>query len=213
MVGVWGGMMVEVMAGTLFGRHWNKNNSINGGSNGNLNHMMTSSSSSSSVIFNRTNLTPRLIPKKGISLHPIFHLLLTGILPFSSILIELHLIFHSLFSYRYYYSFGYLFYSFFILSFAVSSISIISTYFILNNEDHRWQWRSFGSGASISIYVFFYSIYFYIYQTNMSGFLQFVLYFGDVAIISFLLAVLCGSLSFFAANFFVHRIYNLWKSE
>ena len=45
-------------------------------------------------------------------------------------------------------------------------------YFLLNSEDYRWQWTSFLSAASTSLYVYLYALYYYLVKTNMSGFYQ-----------------------------------------
>lgn len=48
-------------------------------------------------------------------------------------------------------------------------VTIVSTYFLLNTEDYRWQWMSFLSSASTAGYVYVYSIYYFLVKTRMSG--------------------------------------------
>ena len=156
---------------------------------------------------------PRLVPPKPWFLSSFTNYLICGILPFASIFIELYFLYTALWHYKYYYVFGYLFLSFLILILVVASVSVISTYFLLNNEDHSWQWRSLITGSSVAFYVFVYSVYYYYNRTSMKGFLQFVEYFGDVSMITITLAILCSSISFYASHLFVRRIYQGLKSE
>ena len=51
-------------------------------------------------------------------------------------------------------------------------MSIVGTYVLLNAENYHWRWVTFGSGASIGIYRFLYCMYFYLYKTEMNGFVQ-----------------------------------------
>ncbi len=45
-------------------------------------------------------------------------------------------------------------------------VTIVSTYFLLNSEDYRWQWVSFLSSASTAFYVFLYSVYYFMAKVN-----------------------------------------------
>ena len=51
-------------------------------------------------------------------------------------------------------------------------VSIVGTYLLLNAENYHWWWTSFCSGASIGLYLFIYCIYFYVFKTQMNGYVQ-----------------------------------------
>ena len=53
-----------------------------------------------------------------------------------------------------------------ILLIVTACVTIVSTYFLLNAEDYRWRWCSFLSGASVSLYVYIYSFYYFIFKTK-----------------------------------------------
>jgi transmembrane 9 superfamily protein 3 len=72
-------------------------------------------------------------------------------------------------------------------------VTIVSTYFLLNAEDYRWQWTSFLSGGSTALYVYAYAIYYYAFKTRMSGVLQTAYFFGYMAVFCFILFLLCGT--------------------
>ncbi|TGZ72250.1 hypothetical protein CRM22_002209 [Opisthorchis felineus] len=114
----------------------------------------------------RINSVPRPIPEKKWFMEPGFLILVTGMLPFGSIFIELYFIFTSFWAYKIYFVFGFTLLVLLLLMAVCSSVSAVGTYFLLNSEDYRWQWTSFMSGASISIYAYLYSAYYFIFKTK-----------------------------------------------
>ena len=106
--------------------------------------------------------------------------LVSGILPFGCIFVEVFFVFASIWSYKYYYMYGFLI--------AITGggwdegwvcESIVVTYLLLNSENYHWRWTSFLSGMSIGLYLFLYCIYFYLAKTQMSGLLQAVVFFTE----------------------------------
>ena len=83
-----------------------------------------------------------------------------------------YFIFTSFWNYKFYYVYGFMLLVLFILSVVSVCITIVTTYFLLNAEDYRWQWVSFLSSGSTAFYVFLYSIYYFFAKTNMSGLMQ-----------------------------------------
>jgi len=162
----------------------------------------------------RVNSIPRPIPEDtpwyG---QPRFLIPLSGILPFGSIFIELYYILTSLWNYKYYHVYGFLLGMYTILGIVVSMTTIISTYFCLNAENYHWQWNAFFSGASTSIYVFLYGVYYFYFKTNMWGFLQTSFYFGYTALISLSLGCLCGTLGHASSSKFVRTIFQNVKVD
>lgn len=162
----------------------------------------------------RVNAIPRPIPQdvpwygKPSGLIP-----LAGLLSFGSIFIELYYILTSFWNYKFYHVYGFLFGVYVILNIVVGMTSIIVVYFCLNAENYHWQWTAFGSGASTSGYVFLYGIYYYVFKTNMHGLLQFCFYFGYMALISINLGLLCGTLGYAAASYFVRAIFQNVKVD
>lgn len=114
----------------------------------------------------------------------------------------MYFIFTSFWHYKYYYVYGFMLLVYLILVIVSICVTIVSTYFLLNSEDYRWQWVSFLSSASTAGYVFLYSIYYYFMKTKMSGFFQVCFYFGYVAMFCIGLGILCGTFvkQFFCLN-------------
>jgi transmembrane 9 superfamily protein 3 len=161
----------------------------------------------------RVNAIPRLVPEKAWFARPPVLMLLGGVLPFGSIFIEMYFIFTSFWNYKFYYVYGFLLLVFAILSVVTVCVTIVVTYFLLNNEDYRWAWTSFLSGASTSLYVLAYSVYYYLLKTKMSGFFQTTFYFGYMALFCGALSLMCGAIGYLGCAAFVKRIYRNIKSD
>jgi len=134
-------------------------------------------------------------------------ILLSGLLPFSAIYIELHYVFHSIWGRGFYQLWGILFLVFIILLIVTGTTIITLTYFQLSMEDYRWWWASFLSGGSTGFFIFLYSIFYYVYRSRMSGFLQASFYFGYQGFICYYFFLMLGAVGFYSAYFFVRRIY------
>jgi len=152
---------------------------------------------------------PKTIPVKRPYQELWVHIFLGGILPFGSIFIEMYFVFTAFWQYKYYYVFGFLLLVYIILLIVTVCVTIVSTYFLLNAEDYRWQWMSFLSGASTAGYVYLYVIYYFFKKTKMSGFFQVTFYFGYMAMFCFGLALLTGAMGFLGTQAFVRRIYQM----
>lgn len=182
------------VVGTLMGRHANKG--------------------TTTTFPCRVNAIPRPIPEdvpwygKPSGLIP-----LAGLLSFGSIFIELYYVLTSLWNYKFYHVYGFLLGVYAILTIVVGMTSIIVVYFCLNAENYLWQWTAFGSGASTAGYVFLYGIYYFLFKTQMHGFLQTCFYFGYMALIALNLGLLCGTLGHAAASRFVRAIFQNVKVD
>jgi len=133
--------------------------------------------------------------------------LMGGFLPFSAIYVELHYIFYSVWGRGFYQLWGILCLVYIILIVVTATTTIALTYFQLSMEDYRWWWASFLSGGSTGFFVFGYSIFYYVYRSRMSGFLQASFYFGYQGFICYFFFLMLGSVGFYSAYFFIRRIY------
>mmetsp|Transcript_8294 Transcript_8294/g.25783 ORF Transcript_8294/g.25783 Transcript_8294/m.25783 type:complete len:576 (-) Transcript_8294:74-1801(-) len=177
--------------GTLLGRHWSGTPSYPC----------------------RVNAIPRVIPDKRWYARPAMLVALGGVLPFGSIFIEMYFVFTSFWNYKFYYVYGFMLLVFLILTVVTVCVTIVVTYFLLNNEDYRWPWTSFLSSASTALYVFAYSVFYFLIKTRMSGFFQTVFYFSYMSIFCLALGLMCGTLGYAGCRLFVRRIYQNIKSD
>ena len=161
----------------------------------------------------RINAIPRLIPDKRWFARPPILIALGGVLPFGSIFIEMYFVFTSFWNYKFYYVYGFMLLVFLILTVVTICVTIVVTYFLLNNEDYRWSWTSFAASSSTAGYVLLYSIYYFFMKTKMSGFFQTLFYFSYMAIFCLALGVMCGTLGYTGCSIFVRRIYRNIKSD
>ncbi|KAJ8904308.1 hypothetical protein NDN08_000829 [Rhodosorus marinus] len=144
---------------------------------------------------------------------PVFIASVSAVMPFSCIVMEVFFILKSFWGLKMYYIFDTLLIIFLLLMAVTASSSIVGSYVLLSAEDYRWQWSSWGSGAFTGFYCFLYSMFFYVYNTNISGVVPTVFYFTFSLFFSSLLAVLCGALAYLASSIFVKKLYTNFKSD
>ena len=162
----------------------------------------------------RVNHHPRPLPTNiPWYADPMFIVPATGILPFGSIFIEMYFIFTAFWSYKFYYVYGFVLLVYAILTMVTICTTIVAVYFVLNSENYHWQWIAFTAAGSTSGYVFLYSIFYFLYKTQMSGLLQICFYFGYMFLFSSALFFMTGTVGVWGATFFVRKIYRNVKID
>ncbi|KAJ5621638.1 hypothetical protein N7528_006421 [Penicillium herquei] len=161
----------------------------------------------------KTNQIPRQVPPMAGSLRTIPSILLTGILPFGAIFVELYFIMTSLWTNKIYYMFGFLFLCYGLMIITSAATTILLVYFLLCAENYRWHWRAFAGAGMTGGYVFVNALIFWVTRVSFGGLTGAVLYVGYSAMIGFLVFVLTGSIGFFASWAFVQRIYGSIKVD
>lgn len=161
----------------------------------------------------RVKRIPSPIPTRRWYLRPWVIALMGGLLPFGSIFIEMYFVFTSFWNYKVYYVYGFMLLVFLILVIVTVCVTIVGTYFLLNAENYHWQWTSFLSAASTSLYVGIYSIHYFFKKTKMTGLFQTSFYFGYTAMFCLGLGIMCGALGYLGSSVFVRRIYRNIKCD
>ena len=143
-------------------------------------------------------------------------LLIAGIIPFSTIWIELEFILKATWGYQTYTFWGLLAIQF-ILVLAVScSITVLLLVCEIAKNgiaDGSWWWSTYLNGCMTGVVVYVYSFYYYFHRSGMNGVLQTSFYFGYMAIISFAFFLMLGSAGFQFSLQFVKYIYSRVKCD
>jgi len=161
----------------------------------------------------RTNQIPRQIPAQPWFIGPIFTCMVGGVLPFGAVFTELFFIMSSIWQHQFYYLFGFLMLVLVILVVTCAEISIALTYFQLTSEDYHWWWRSFFASATSAVYIFLYACLYYATRMQITYYVGALLYFGYMFIISFIFALICGSVGMLSTFQFVRAIYGSIKID
>jgi transmembrane 9 superfamily protein 2/4 len=127
------------------------------------------------------------------SLRPIPSILLTGLLPFGAIFVELFFIMNSLWTNKIYYMFGFLFLCYGLMIITSAATTILLVYFLLCAENYRWHWRAFAGAGMTGGYVFVNALLFWATRVSFGGLTGAVLYVGYSALIAFIVFVLTGT--------------------
>ncbi|KAK2787113.1 hypothetical protein FQN52_007380 [Onygenales sp. PD_12] len=161
----------------------------------------------------KTNQIPRQIPPAVGSLRPLPSTLITGLLPFAAIFVELYFIMHSLWTSKIYYMFGFLFLCYGLMIITSAATTVLLVYFLLCAEDYRWHWRAFIGAGMTGGYVFLNALIFWATRVSFGGLTGAVLYLGYSALLAFLVFILTGSIGMFASWMFIQRIYRSIKVD
>lgn len=141
------------------------------------------------------------------------HFLIGGLLPFSSIYVEMFYIFGSMWGNMYYTYYGLLTVALFLLVLVTFLLTIGITYFTLTCENWKWWWKSILCGGSAGLFLFGYSVVYFYVSTHMDGFMQAVFFFGYMGIISYGLFLILGSIGFIGSFSFVRYLYGSLKFD
>ncbi|KAI0980370.1 hypothetical protein GJ496_011177 [Pomphorhynchus laevis] len=157
------------------------------------------------------NLIPRQIPPQPNWLKFIVCTLIASLLPYNSIVLDLKIMMDTIWlNIMPQYS-GYFLYSFIALVVTSGSMSILTTYLLLQHEDYRWWWKSFICTSGVSVYTFV-TMLLYGFQNIKVGTFSLLCYFVIVSFLqSFLIGVIAGSIGFMSSFIFVNQLYSTMK--
>ena len=160
----------------------------------------------------KVNVLPTTIGEKPWYLHLQYISWFIGIIPFFTFFIEFVYLMRSLWSFQVYYLASYFSLSLFFSIILTSEISIIYVFINLCYGDHKWWWKSFFVSASPALYVFFYSIIYFLHL-GLTRFSAIVIYFLVMILISIIIALVLGSLGTLITFRFVFYIYSKIKVD
>jgi len=161
----------------------------------------------------RTNQIARVVPPYNPFLDNNLCSLAIGIMPFSTICIEIYFLMGAIWLHQYYFLMGYLLVITIVVGVICALLSMVMCYIRLCSEDHRWWWKSFCDTATCGVWFFLYSIWFVVMRMNLTGVLPIIVYFTYMAMMSLAAGLYCGSVSFLSTLWFVKTIYRSVKLD
>ena len=150
-----------------------------------------------------TSGIPRQIPDQPFFMWLPCTVVICGIVPYGSCIIELHQIMAAMWQDHLYFVFGFLFVVFSILLITSAEITVLFCYFQLCSEDHHWWWRSFANGGGSALWVMLYGVAFF-RSLETNNLATYVLYFGYMTV---------GCLGLFLTTGFVGMYVSLWFNK
>jgi transmembrane 9 superfamily member 2/4 len=80
-------------------------------------------------------------------------------------------------------------------------------------QNYRWWWKSLLVSGGVALYVLAYSLFYFVTKLEISGFVPTLLYFGYTLLMVISVWILTGTIGFYAAYFFISRIYGAVKID
>lgn len=114
---------------------------------------------------------------------------------------------------QFYYLFGFLFLVFVILALSCGEIAIVMTYLQLCSEDYHWWWRSFLVSGGCAIYVFLYSVFYFMTKLEVDDFVSTLIFFGYTLCMVFGFWIMTGTIGLHATYKFNCVIYGSIKID
>lgn len=158
----------------------------------------------------RTNQIARPIPRQPAYLSaPGVHLL-SGMLPFGVVCIELRVILNSIVLDEFYHFFGFLVAVLTIVAITCAEVSVVVVFVKLSNCDYGWWWNSWLASAASGAYVLVYSVYYLLTSpgADANNFVSNFLFLAYCTLGSLCFALVTGTIGFLSSLAFVRRIYS-----
>lgn len=168
----------------------------------------------------RNDKTPSFVAKEGISRGRDYRFLIvggliSGLLPFIIIYVELEYVYKSVWLEKttIYYLYSFLFANILLLCIVVCEISLLACLVMmkLNHKlasDHHWRWRCFFISTGSAWYMELYSLYYIFCILNMRGVSSAFISVCYSVIFNMLCGLATGSLGYLTSSWFVNKVYD-----
>jgi transmembrane 9 superfamily protein 2/4 len=134
-------------------------------------------------------------------------MILSGVLPFSALYVELFFIMSNLWMDQFYYVFGFTLIVYLIIIVMCAETTVLLVYYKLCAENHRWWWFAFFSSGSVAFYTFVYCIFWFRTLEASPFVITYLFYFGYMFLICFAMLLLFGTVGALTSLWFVRRIF------
>lgn len=140
-------------------------------------------------------------------------ILVSGLVPFAALFLELKFILASLWQGMVYYVFGFLAVVFALWAVTTSLTSIVVVYHRLCAENYHWWWVSFTAPSSLGIHLYGFMAYYFFTQLAIQSSAATAIYFMYMALLTIMYVLCSGAVGFLSSWLFVHLIYSNIKLD
>ena len=103
--------------------------------------------------------------------------------------------------------FGFLYFNVFLMTAVIALLAVVQIYLQLQCGNHDWWWRIFAIGASGSIYVGLYSLYYMFFHLDVDLYGSDLIYLVYIYLFTTCFGMMCGSIAVGSAFLFLEVIY------
>jgi transmembrane 9 superfamily protein 2/4 len=140
-------------------------------------------------------------------------ILVSGLVPFAALFLELKFILASLWQGMVYYVFGFLAVVFVLWAVTTSLTSVVVVYYRLCAENYHWWWVSFAAPSSLGLHMYAFFVYYFFTQLTITSSTAAIIYFLYMGLVTVLYVLCSGAVGFLMSWLFVHLIYSSVKID
>lgn len=155
----------------------------------------------------------REIPAQRFYLTEPFLLLVCPLVPLGAAFMEIKFILAAIWQGAVYYVFGFLTIVFIVWIVTVALTAIITVYYMLCYENHRWWWTAFFAPGTLGLHLFVYLTYFFYSQLDITSTASTLLYFIYMGLLSVAYGLAAGAVGVISSMLFARKIYGSIKID
>jgi len=153
------------------------------------------------------NLQPILRYQKRWLERPLSLIALTGLLPFTVLILATHYLPERIWDLKLYCIYGFALIAFLLILCTIACSAIGVSYYLITIEDSRWPWISFLGAGSTAGYWFLFAVYSYLCKSQLSGELPWRVFFCNISLGCVCFFLMFGTMGYLAASQILRIVY------
>ena len=161
----------------------------------------------------QTEIFERKIPSQPFYMRIPILSFLVGISIYSSIGLEIHYLYSSVWSVKTYITWGFLIFQILLLVINITCISVFLIHLLLLNENYKWQWYSFLCPSFTGLFVFIQCMLYYKNRIVKTDWTQMIFFYEFSFFLSLIISIVCGTIGYFSSKMFITYTFRINKNE